>query len=279
MIKLLCIVKTLINYSMRKQLINPVGLLLLLLLITGSSLYSQTAGTFSFSVVTTAPSGTYGTKHIMAIWIENSSPTFVKTKIMYSKTSNWDHLATWTSKSGGNLVDATTGATLATHGLVSFLWNGTDVSGVVVPDGAYKVWVEMAWDANLTTGKTITSYSFTKGPSSFTAAPANTANFLGVNLAWTPSTPTSIENDMQNDDIKVYPNPTSGLLNIDFKKSALACNVLINNNAGVQVYKEVMADVPVGIKSLDLSLLAPGAYYVTLQMPGKVVTFMIIRKK
>jgi hypothetical protein len=263
---------------MKKNSTGLTVLLMAFLLIvqTGNS-FSQTAGNLSFSVTTTAPSGSYGTKHVMAIWIESSSPAFVKTKIMYSKTSNWDHLATWTSRSGGNLVDATTGATLATHGVVSLIWNGTDVSGNVVPDGTYNVWVEMAWDASLTTGKTVTSYSFTKGAVSFTSTPPNTANFLGTNITWTPSTPTSIENDMQNDDIRVYPNPSSGIVNIEFKKEALACNIRINNNAGVQVYREVMADVSVGIKSLDLSLLAPGAYWVTLEMPGKVVTFMIIR--
>jgi hypothetical protein len=265
---------------MRKYPIRPALLLLVCLLImSNSNISSQTAGNFSFSVITTAPTGSYGTKHLMAIWLENSSPTFVKTKIMYSSAGNWDHLATWTSKSGGNLVDATTGATLSTHGLVSFIWNGTDVSGNVVPDGNYNVWLEMAWDKSLSTGKTLTSYSFTKGPVSFSSTPPNTANFLGTNLTWTPSPATSIENDMQNDDIRVYPNPTSGILNIDFKREALACNIRVNNTTGVQVYKEVMADVPVGIKSLDLSLLAPGAYYVTLEMPGKVVTFMIIRLK
>lgn len=263
---------------MKKNSTVPAILLVgFLLIVQTGNIFSQTAGNLSFSVLTTAPSGTYGTKHLVAIWLENNSPTFVKTKIMFSSASNWDHLATWTSRSGGNLVDATTGATVATHGLVSFIWNGTDVSGNVVPDGTYNVWVEMAWDKSLTTGKTVTSYTFTKGPASFSSSPPNTANFLGTNITWTPSTPTSIENDMQNEDIRVYPNPTSGLVNIDFKREAIACNIRISNNAGVLVYKEVMADVPIGVKALDLSLLAPGAYWVTLEMPGKFVTFMIIR--
>jgi hypothetical protein len=249
----------------------------LFLFTTGNKLLSQTAGNFVFSVTTTSTGG-YSPKHLIAIWIESSAPSFVKTKIMYCG-ANFDHLATWTSRTGSNLVDATTGATLATHGTVSFIWNGTDVSGNIVPDGTYNVWVEMAWAASLTTGKTVAIYSFTKGTNSFSLTPANTANFYGINLTWTPSGTTSIESEIQDKEIRVFPNPTKGLLNIDFKTAAPVCLVQVINETGVLVFTKSFKNVPAGITSLDLDILAPGQYFVTIHVPGRDTSFRIIRIK
>ena len=47
-------------------------------------IFSQsTPGTLSFSVTTVTLNGTYKPKHIMAVWIENESGQFIKTKIKY----------------------------------------------------------------------------------------------------------------------------------------------------------------------------------------------------
>jgi hypothetical protein len=257
----------------------PTSILLLQILIftAGSDLLSQTAGNFNFSV-TTASTGGYSPNHLIAIWIEDNSPVFVKTRVLYSSLSNLDHLGTWISRSGSNTVDATSGATLTTHGTVSFIWNGTDISGNVVPDGTYNVWVEMAWASSLTTGKSVNSYSFSKGPAPFSSTPAGTTNLTGINLNWTPGS-SAVANEMQNDDVRLFPNPTNGLLNIDFKKAAMACTIQVINDAGVLVYNERLDFVPVVTRQFDFSFLAPGGYYITLRMPGKDVTFRVIRMK
>ena len=149
---------------------------------------SQTSGTLIYSMNTTSTSG-YSPKHLVAIWIENSSGTFIKTKMKYSSSSNYDHLATWTGKSAKNLVDAVSGATLTSHGKLTFTWDGTDVSGSQVADGTYYVWVEMAWASSLTTGKIVTSFPFTKGTSTDHRAPADMTNFTAITLDWTPASP------------------------------------------------------------------------------------------
>ena len=40
-------------------------------------------------------------------------------------------------------MDATTGPTLQNHGTRTFTWNATNVSGALVPDGDYKIWIQM----------------------------------------------------------------------------------------------------------------------------------------
>jgi hypothetical protein len=240
-------------------------------------LFSQTNGTFSFSVTTTAPSGSYGTENLLAIWIENSQSAFIKTKVKYL-SGELDHMATWVSKSGQNVVDATTGPTRAGHGTVTFLWNGTDVNGTLMPDGSYKVWLEMAWDRSLTTGKTVNSFTFTKGVSAFNSTPANTANFLSIVLDWTPLS-TGIEGMLESKDMIVYPNPTSGILNLDFKKSEKECLIKIINEAGKVEFTQKITDVQAGPRSLDLSRLQNGNYYCILHLLEKDIVFSIILLK
>ena len=251
-------------------------ILLLFFFTTTGDIFSQTSGTFSFSVTTTAPSGSYGTENLLAIWIENSATAFIKTKIKYL-SGELDHMTTWVGKSGQNVVDATTGPTRTGHGTVTFLWNGTAVNGTLVPDGTYNVWLEMAWD-KLTApnnGKAVNSFSFTKGASVFNSTPASTANFLSLALNWTPLT-TGVEGMLESKDINVYPNPTSGIINLDFKNPGKECLIKIINEAGKIEYTEKISDVQAGTKTLDLSRLQNGSYYCILRFPEKDIVFTII---
>ena len=244
------------------------------------TLLAQTSGTFSFSVTTTSLGG-YSPKHLLAIWIQNndisgSSTGFVKTKIKYANNSNTNgHLQTWSSSSGKNIVDAVTGTTLTSHGTITFLWNGTDVAGTLMPDGTYYTWLEMAWDDDLETGKTVNYFAFTKGPVYTSSAPANTDNFQNLSLSWTPAT-TGIERELKNEDITLYPNPTSGLFNIDFKRSADNCIVEIIDEEGKLVYIDKIVNLEPGTKRFDLTNLPSGIYYCTLHLPEKDLVFSII---
>jgi hypothetical protein len=246
-----------------------------LFIVNSAPLYSQTPGTFNFTV-TTASSGGNSPSHLLAIWIENGSASFIKTKIKYSSPSNYDHLSTWTSKSGLNVVDATTGSTLTSHGTITFLWNGTDVSGNPVTDGSYKVWLEMAWGSTL---KTVNSYPFTIGPSLFNSSPANTTNFLNMGLTWTPSGTTGIEPSLFDENIVAYPNPTSGLLKINFKKPYQDCLLQVINESGASVYNENLGEVSPGEKIINLNSLESGVYFVKLHLPIKDIIFSIIIMK
>ena len=88
------------------------------------SLQAQTLGflTFTFTPVTKAPCYS-GSRNVLAVWIQTGSFSFVKTKIRNAGGSTADHLPSWAANSGGsasncmsaacNVVDATTGATLA----------------------------------------------------------------------------------------------------------------------------------------------------------------------
>jgi|WetSurMetagenome_2_1015567.scaffolds.fasta_scaffold04825_3 hypothetical protein len=263
---------------MEKKLFRSVMVFLLLFFFaTPDKLFSQTTGTFSFSVTTTSTGG-YSPDHYLAIWIENSSTTFIKTKIRYTNTGDLDHMQTWVTKSGQSIVDAITGASLNSHGTISFLWNGTNTAGTQVPDGSYFVWLEMAWAPSLTTGKTVNSFPFTKGSTPFHSTPSNTANLLSIALDWTPLS-TGIEGTLEGKDINVYPNPSKGLLNIDFKHPERECMLQIVNELGQNVHNEKIPDLTAGIRTFDFSRLPAGLYYCTLHFPSKDVVFSIIRAK
>jgi len=245
-----------------------------LLLAISAVAYPQTAGTFSFSVTTTSTGG-FSPEHFLAIWIENGAGTFIKTKIRYTNSGDLDHMQTWVNKSGQNVVDATTGGTLTSHGTITFMWNGTNVAGTQVTDGQYLVWLEMSWASSLTSGKTVNSYPFTKGPSPFHSTPTNTVNFLNIILDWAPST-TGISGEMENQDVKVYPVPTSAILNVEFKYPVDALLVEFIDENGRVVHNERFTAVSAGKKIFDLSGFANGAYYVNLRFPEKTLVFRII---
>ena len=171
------------------------------LFLIGSS-YAQTTGTLTCTFSTTSTGG-YTPKNCIAVWIENSSGTFIKTKIKSCSSGNYDHLTTWTGKSGQSVVDATSGGTRSANGALNFSWNGTDVSSTLVADGPYKVWVEFSWASS---GKIVQSFSFTKGTSIDHQTPADLTNLTGIILDWNPST-IGIDENKSNIGLTVSPNP------------------------------------------------------------------------
>ena len=252
-------------------------ILIMLLSAAAQNLFSQTSGTLSFSTSTTS-SGGYSPSHLLTIWIENANATFIKTKIKYSSPDNLDHLQTWVAKSGQNVVDAVTGPTLTTHGTVTFLWNGTDVNGVLVPDGSYNIWLEMAWGSSLSTGKTVNSFQFTKGATAFHSNPANTVNFMSTVVDWTPSV-TVAESVLENRELKLYPNPTSGLLNIEFKSPHDKCHLYLINIIGKIVYTENLSEIHSGVRTFNFSGLTDGIYFCRLSFPNHEIVFRVIIDK
>ncbi|HEY3370318.1 MAG TPA: DUF2271 domain-containing protein [Prolixibacteraceae bacterium] len=184
---------------------------ILLLVCLGSLLNAQTSGTLTVKVMTSSTGGNYAPKNIVAIWIEDSTGKFVKTLLAYANTRK-THLNTWeasstTAGSAFNTTDATTGATQSSHGTRTCQWNGTNYSGNVMPDGNYKVRMELT-DKNAT-GNTA-SFTFIKGPNSQTLTPANVPSFSSISLNWiTTTTGLNMEVTASNTYI-VYPNPGKG---------------------------------------------------------------------
>ena len=64
----------------------------------------------TFAVRTVAFPGSYAPKHVMAIWVETSTGTFVKSLMVLAGTRA-SHLDKWKAVSGQNKVGAITGAT------------------------------------------------------------------------------------------------------------------------------------------------------------------------
>jgi hypothetical protein len=145
---------------------------------------TKTAGSLTVSATTSSYNGNYSPTHVLAIWVESSTGTFVKT-LKVNAAARKQYLTNWyKATSAGNSVDALTGATINSHGAVTCKWNGTDVAGAVVGDGTYKVCMEFTEDNG--TGK-FASFTFTKGVAADSQTPAAKSNFSNVNLSWTPS--------------------------------------------------------------------------------------------
>ncbi len=158
------------------------------LLFLNSTVNAQTPGTLTFSVNLTSHNGSYGLDHFVAIWIENGTNTFVKTKLKLADAhGTTSHLLVWKASSASNVVDAVTGASLTDYSTPQTItWNATNVSGTVVPDGTYNVRVEFTWQHG-TTATSNTTVSFTKGTSAVHLTPANQTEYTNMVLDWVPA--------------------------------------------------------------------------------------------
>lgn len=132
----------------------------------------------SFSVTTATLGGRYSPRNIYAIWVTDAQGKFVKTLAKFARIRA-RYLTGWNAASGGNVVDAVTGATVTSHGARMATWDLTDVSKKAVPDGDYKIVVELT-DADKTGAST--SIPFTKGAAAVKLTPADQANFKAMSL-------------------------------------------------------------------------------------------------
>lgn len=166
---------------------------------------AQTIGTATFTVTTVSNGGQYSPKHVLAIWVKNSSGTFVKSmKVM--AVQRIQYLFQWKASSSLNTVGAITGATLSTHQTHTIAWNCKNISNVLVPDGDYQFWIEFADDDFQ---GPYTNYTFTKGPSAQTQNFTDATRFKNVSIVWTPD-PNGVEETVQP--AKIIRNPGSDLI-------------------------------------------------------------------
>jgi hypothetical protein len=131
-----------------------------------------------FSVRTSPAGGRFAPRNVGAIWIEDGTQAFVKTlEVWGNMRAKW--LMAWLASSGGNTVDAITGATLDTHVTHQVTWDLDGLGGCEVPDGPYRVRVELVDRSG--TGVTL-EVPFVKQPPGLTESAPDTANFHDIKL-------------------------------------------------------------------------------------------------
>lgn len=132
----------------------------------------------TFKVTTTTMRGRYSPKHVLAIWVTDAQGKFVKTLAKHAFIRG-RYLTGWNSAASGNVVDAVTSATLNSHGTRTLTWNLTDVMKKPVPDGDYKIVMELT--ENDRTGVTAT-VPFTKGPTKAMVMPPDAPSFTAMSV-------------------------------------------------------------------------------------------------
>jgi hypothetical protein len=127
-------------------------------------------------------------ENVGAVWIENASGTYIKTlerwaAIRSRSLYQWADHACATSWPE---MDALSRATLPDHSSQhSVTWDGRDFMGKVVPDGAYKLFIEVT--------ETETNYGplgvidFQKNATASMVQPPDTPPFAGLTLMYMPS--------------------------------------------------------------------------------------------
>jgi hypothetical protein len=283
---------------MKTKLQNLIAIAFLLCFSTMVS--AQTTGTLTFSFnqpVPTSPAPTYTGFCVTAVWIENSAGAFIKTKMRYVGSSTSDHLPTFAVKAGGtasnalattvNVTDAATGATRKNttvptgFGSKSFVWDGKNVSGAVngttVPDGIYKVWIESTWvDSGSNNHQELNSFSFTKGPTSAKTTYVGDTYVNTIVMDWVTTLGVN-DNVSPNTQVVVYPNPTNGVFNIDFKNEIN--NIKISNMLGQVIYDENVAGTAGTSKSIDLSNYENGTYIINVSNDKGTSNYKVILEK
>lgn len=89
--------------------------------------------------------GRYAPRNVSAVWVTDPQGAFVRTLEENGRIRE-QHLGAWEAASGGNTVDAVTGATNAGPREHQASWDCTDTSKADVPPGKYTVSAEFTSD-------------------------------------------------------------------------------------------------------------------------------------
>jgi hypothetical protein len=230
------------------------------------SVSAQAVGTLNVSVATSSAGGNYSPKNIVAIWIEDVDGHFVKTLLSYAQTYR-THLNIWQASTLAagteyNTVDAVTGPTKTSHGTRTCSWDATNYSGSVVPDGTYKLRMELT-DKNATGN--YSTFTFTKSSTAQTLNPSNVPSFSSIYAVWTPDL-TAIPQEQTEDGYSIFPNPTDGLFKISGYNIT---EIEILNITGNFLRKAKASN---GTVNSDISDLPSGIYFVRIKTPKGYIT-------
>lgn len=143
-------------------------------------------------------------------------------------------------------------------------WNGTN--WVEVGGGANApVWALFAKDSNLYVG------------GEFTQAGSISANCIAV---W-GNNPVSVnELNKKNEHIKIFPNPTTNQLTLEFEQNDSESTLLeIKNILGQTVYTETFkSNIGKQLKTIDVSLFQNGVYFIQLKNQNKTYSAKFIKQ-
>ena len=146
----------------------------------------------SLTFTTTTHGGSYGPNNVVAVWVKNSSGTFVKTIGRWAEKRE-DSLGRWVTASGID-ADGVMGATRGDHSSsLSIDWDLTDKAGSTVPDGNYVIHVECT-EADSGTPSVYTSIPFNKNGVAQSTNPSNSGGIINMSLVYTVSTPPVAQN-------------------------------------------------------------------------------------
>ena len=153
-----------------------------------------TAGTLKITFTSVNQRGRYAPANVGAVWIETGDGKFIKT------IKRWGgiratHLTKWAAVSGGwpslfragnaeDQMDAISGATARSHGVQDLSWDMKDLKGMVVPDGKYKVGIEVTED-NRVPGANV-AIEFSKGSTASMVKPPDAPPYSGLTITFTP---------------------------------------------------------------------------------------------
>jgi hypothetical protein len=99
----------------------------------------------ALSFTTVDNNGQYSPNNVSAVWVTSPSGAFVRT-LEENGFIRQFHLTAWEQASGGNTVDAVTGATNRAPRAHQSTWDCTDLNGAPVPAGTYTLNAEFATD-------------------------------------------------------------------------------------------------------------------------------------
>jgi hypothetical protein len=242
---------------------------------------AQTSGVVGFTVKTVTYNGDRSPKNIVAIWVEDNTGKFIKTRLLQAdRRKQW--LLTWNEKSKGSTVDAVTGATLNSHQTHSITWDCTDESGSLVADGDYKIVVEFTEEH---AQGPLTSVSFSKGLQDQTIIPADLANFIDMKLEYKTSVTGVSMEQAAFDPLVLYPNPFLESVNLRFTlRENLPAEIRIFNLNGKQVREIIHHPVSPGEQSLLWDgtgeagdPLPAGIYFIQLRAREKSHTESVLK--
>ncbi len=246
---------------------------------------ASTDGTVTFSVLTVSNGATYSPKNVLAIWVKDAQGNFViSRKVMAANRKQ--HLVKWVASSGNNSVNATTGATLSNHQTHTITWDCRDVSGNLVPDGTYEIWVEYT-SRNSASGGAVgpfTKVAFTKGLDVVSLTPADETYFKNMVLNYSPLNVSIEDKSMLNIAFSAFPNPFSDKLNVSFDlPQSDFVNISVYDLTGKRVSELVNEVLPQGNNSFcwagtieNGKKLNPGVYFLRVIYQGKLSIHKVV---
>ena len=250
----------------------------LFLLFSASILSAQnTPGNVSFAFTTVSNNAAFSPKHVLAVWVEHSNGSFVKT-LKLNADKRKQYLYTWNTASSGNTTDAITGATLTSHQSHSLSWNVTDVSRNVTADGDYKMRVE--YTSEHAQGPLLT-VNFTKNNNSLSLNPSDATYFKTISLGWIPESTAGISHKAVATQPRIWPNPVIDLLNIEiYSQMDQEISISIYDTGLKKILSIFEGVISSGITRkafyLNRSILKGGNYFIVIENGKSIIAEKIL---